>query len=179
MKTSISIASIILLAALFSCNSNTENPTPKIEFEKKIKFSSTISLWNQPTAVNQINSKDKKRTYYSSPGVSNSNKLVNFQLEMSHIAIQSSDKSLRIEDGTFEILGKDGHSIYGTYKGYGEHSQSTPNLDLLVKVTGGTGYYTNAGGYLEIKTKEYPSQPSAFELDLAGFIIRDKQSILP
>jgi hypothetical protein len=150
-------------------------PSPKIEFEKQIKFSTNVSIWNQPTKLNHEFSNEKNKTYYSSAGVSSSKKLLNYQLEMSHVAIQIEfGKSVRVEDGEFEIMGKDGDTVFGIYSGYGDLSQKSINLDLILKITGGTGYYSDAQGYLKMKSKIYEPHSSALFFKLDGYIIRDK-----
>ena len=175
MKSLLNISKFILLFSLFNCKSDVEMPAPKIEFDKQIKFSTNVSIWNQPTILNDEYSNEKKRTYYASTGVSNSIKLLNYQLEMSHTAIEIEfGKSMHVEDGEFEILGEDGHTVFGIYEGYGDLTQESINLDLLLKITGGTGYYSNARGYLQMKSKIYEPHAKSLFFKLDGIIVRDK-----
>lgn len=175
MKSLFNIAKFILLFSLFNCNPDAELPSPKIEFDKQIKFSTNVSIWNQPTILNHEFSNEKNKTYYSSAGVSTSKKLLNYQLEMSHIAIATEfGQSMRVVDGEFEILGEDGNAVYGIYEGYGDLSQNRVSLDLLLKITRGTGYYSNAKGYLRMKSIIYEPHAPALFLKVDGYIIRDK-----
>lgn len=94
---------------------------------------------------------------------------------MSHIAIETEfGKSMRVEDGAFELLGEDGHAVFGIYEGYGYFSQKRISLDLLLKITGGTGYYSNAKGYLMMKSIIYEPHASSLFFKVDGQIIRDK-----
>ncbi len=176
MKTSVKIVMLILLFSLFNCsNPDTETVKPEIVFDKQIKFFTTVSIWNQPTVINHEYANEKERTHYSSTGVSYAKKLTKYELEMSHIAYQILySESIKIEDGKFEILGEEGDSIFGTYEGYGDPSQKTLSLDLLLSITGGTGFYENASGYFEMKTKVYEPHSSSLFFEVKGYIIRDK-----
>ena len=173
MKTLVNIATFVLLFTLFNCNPDTEKITPEIEFGKQIKFFTTITFRNQPTVLNDEFSKEKVKIHYASKGVSYAKKLTKYEFEMSHIATQLLySESIRIEDGDFIIQGEEGHSLFGTYEGYGNSSQN--NLDLLLSISGGTGYYKNATGYFEMKTEVHEPHSSSLFFKVNGYIVRDK-----
>jgi hypothetical protein len=176
MKKSVNLLKTILLFTLFNCNPDTEIPAPNIEFEKQIKFFATVSLWNQPTILNPEYSKEKAKTHYETQGRSDSKNLYNYQLNMSHFAMLIEfGKSIHVQDGKFEMLGNDGHSIFGTYEGYGDLSHESIGLDLLLTVKGGTGFYSNAKGFLEMKTQVYEPHSSALFFEVEGYIIRETE----
>lgn len=174
MKKSVNIAKFILLFSLFNCNPNTEIPAPQIEFERQIKFFTTVSLWNQPTILNHEYSKEKNKTHYEIQGKSESKKLSSYRLEMSHVAnVIEPGNSVRVEDGEFEIMGKDGHGISGTYEGYGDLTQKSIHLELLLKINGGTGFYSDAKGFLKMQTKVHEPHSTSLFFEVNGYIVRE------
>jgi len=178
MKTSLNILGLIALLTFFNCSSKKDDPTPSIEFEKQIKLISTLSIWNQPTIVNSPNAKDIEKTHYSTTGVSYAMKLSKFRLEMSHVARETSlGASLSIQNGYFEILSEEGDSVFGSYEGLGDLAKEKLALEFILKVEGGNGYYANASGYIEMKTRVYEPHASALFFELDGFIIRDKAAL--
>lgn len=164
------IFGIITLA----CDSDAEDPIPMIQFDKQIKFSSTLSIWNQPTVLNNEYAKDVKQTEYVTEGVSITKYLTRYHLEMSHVAYETEfGKSMRIEKGHFEIAGMDGNSIYGTYEGYGNLASGPVEMSLIFIVTGGTGYYESAGGNFNATTVVYEPNSAALVLEIKGYILRE------
>lgn len=80
-------------------------------------------------------------------------------------------ESIHLEGGKFKILGEDEHSIFRTYQGYSNLIEDSLSLDLLLTITGGTGFYSNARGYLKMNTKVYEPHSQLLFFKAPGYII--------
>jgi hypothetical protein len=106
-------------------------------------------------------------------GVSNTKYLTRYRLEMTHVAYETEfGKSMRIEQGHFKITGMDGHSIFGTYEGYGDLASEQPNMNLLFVVVVGTEYYEDAGGSFSATIVIYEPHSPTLSLELQGYILK-------
>ena len=175
MKLSIKILVLlaILIPLFLGCDSSdTDTPKPAINFESQIKFSSAVIFWHQPIVYNDEQSKDMLRTELSATGISQTKYLYNFELNMSHLALKTAfGKSVKIDDGIFELYNESGNKIYGVYEGYGSLSEVPQNMELLLKIMGGTGQFDGVRGFLSGTSYLNGTYPGMRKMVLEGTII--------
>jgi len=172
-----SLKSLALLSMfciiLLSCDSSeNDEPKPVINFGSDVKFASSVMFWHQPIIYNDERSKDVVRTELSTTGISQTKNLYNFELKMSHLAFKTEfGKSVKIDDGIFELYNEGGNKIYGVYEGYGSLSEVPKNVELLLKILGGTGHFAGAKGFLSGTSYQNGTYPGMRKLELEGTII--------
>ena len=98
-------------------------------------------------------------------------------IDISHYHVAEIQKDGRIEfrKGEFYIYSADGHTVYGTYYGFGEKNNEQFTAEWMLKIEGGTGRYAGASGYLkEVITSENDVNDLnggiAYKVDLSGSI---------
>lgn len=181
MKLSIKI--LVLLAILtplfLSCDSSdTDAPKPAINFESEIKFSSAVIFWHQPMVYNDEQANDMFRTELSAIGNSETKYLYNFELKMSHLALKTEfGKSVKIDDGIFELCNESGNKIYGVYEGYGSISEGPKNMELLLQIMGGTGQFYGIRGFLSGTSYQDCTYTGMRKMELNGTIVRKNNSM--
>lgn len=145
----------------------------KIKFDYEVSFNCTLNFKKQFTNHNSDQSNDVSRTEFSPSSVCTSKNFDKFDLMMSHTAYKSEfGKSARIEEGTFEMTGNNGHQVFGTYEGYADLTRNPKDLILFFSIKGGTGYFHGAKGYLSARCRADAANPKLRKLKLKGTITR-------
>lgn len=189
MKTTQFIFSLLVATGilLFSCNKSQLDeiqPAPDEPLNEEISFRSNLHFDQQHNVVNAEGINHFVKLNLKTNGVSTTVKLQQFDIELSHEAFYMDIRSVvKIDKGELVIRGTNGDKLFGKYSGYAQLDDDPTVLKLIIRITGGTGYFAGASGYLNgngiindwrRELRDFDWRHELGDIELEGIIVRKK-----